>query len=149
MALSFAAAAERYQQKFPSKQLVTFTTVKGPCTVRCEIHGEQSVTQFHSVMTSVHGCPVCGKEASKNKRTARLSGRATTAEVLARASRDPLSKSLSTILDAWPQTWAACHDVLHSQMRKGEIIEEVERLLLAYDKTVKAAQNEYVEIEKG
>lgn len=149
MALSFAAAAERYQQKFPSKQLVTFTTVKGPCTVRCEIHGEQSVTQFHSVMTSVHGCPVCGKEASKNKRTARLSGRATTAEVLARASRDPLSKSLSAILDAWPQTWAACHDVLHSQMRKGEIIEEIERLLLAYDKTVKSAQNEYVEIEKG
>lgn len=150
MALSFAAAAERYQQKFPSKQLLTFTTVKGPCTIRCEIHGEQSVTQFHSVMTSVHGCPVCGKEASKNKRTARLSGRATTAEVLARASHDPLSKSLTTLLDAWPQVLESCQEVLHSQMRKGEIIEEVERLLLAYDKQVRAAEKVHVELgEEG
>lgn len=149
MALSFDEASRRYAEKFPGKRLLSFKSVRAPCTVHCEIHGDVDVVSYKSVIESKHGCPLCGHQSSKAIRTARLSGRATTAEVLARASRDPLSKSLSAILDAWPQTWAACHDVLHSQMRKGEIIEEIERLLLAYDKTVKAAQNEYVEIEKG
>lgn len=150
MALSFDEASRRYTEKFPGKSLLSFKSFRAPCSIQCEIHGRIDVVSYKSVIESKHGCPVCGHQSSKEIRQARLSGRATTAEVLARASHDPLSKSLTAILDAWPQTWAACHDVLHSQMRKGEIIEEVERLLLAYDKQVRTAGKVHVELgEEG
>ena len=146
MALSFDEASRRYTEKFPGKSLLSFKSFRAPCSIQCEIHGRIDVVSYKSVIESKHGCPLCGHQSSKEIRQARLSGRATTAEVLARASHDPVSKSLASILDAWPQVLESCQEVLHSQMRKGEVIEEIERLLLAYDKKVKAAGKEHVEV---
>ena len=62
----FATAKKNYETKFPMHKLEKASNFSDPCTINCHIHGEVEVTSYMSLVTSLYGCPLCGKQ-NRNK----------------------------------------------------------------------------------
>ena len=62
----FATAKKYYETKFPMHKLEKASNFSDPCTINCHIHGEVEVTSYMSLVTSLYGCPLCGKH-NRNK----------------------------------------------------------------------------------
>lgn len=57
--------AEKFAKRFPDKTLLEYTNSRSPCKILCPVHGEQVSASYTSIYNSKHGCPECGKAATK------------------------------------------------------------------------------------
>ena len=94
MALNHSTAVTNFKSKFPHLDLLSFDGVRGPCAVQCPTHGEQRPKTYKSAMESAHGCPVCGREASRQARINRFRA--------SNGARPSANKSLQAIKDLPP-----------------------------------------------
>lgn len=132
MAISFSTASERYTTKFPLKSLKSFAGVDKPCTIHCELHGEVEAATYYSVMNSKHGCPICGREASRRKSAARLTPSDTANPVLEdvlaylQANNISLLSYKGQTKEALahdlllPAVWSAVHKVIYEYLTTGK-----------------------------
>ncbi|MCI4076926.1 DUF723 domain-containing protein, partial [Klebsiella pneumoniae] len=59
--MTFDTAKSRFQEKFPHLELLEFSGIYKPSSVRCPTHGVVQLLYYDTAIKSKYGCPECGK----------------------------------------------------------------------------------------